>query len=516
MRDARRRRGDPRFLTYTAGTNDPTTTANDFACIASLGTDGCGFEQQLETTLKAVWPADDNRVTFLPDPQGFGATGQGDNGGMNAGFLRNNAVEGLSLVAIVVVTDEEDCSSKDTRHFRPPQYLDPNDPGDQQLMMQGLNVRCNFNPQNLYTKERYINGFMAMRPGNEQLVIFAAIVGVPVDTVANIPEDFADNEGSRAQFYQGIRTDQRMVPMVDTLGTPSPDDDTMKPSCDTATGRAYPPNRIVDVAEGFGANGIVQSICQEDFGPAVDAIIAIIARQLGAVCLPRPLVRTARGTVGCDVVWELPLAGKAPVGTPTDCGQAPNILLPVGAEGEARTDDGAARCRVAQLAVSEGGYVPTADEETGTMFSDGWYYDDFSDDVQKECTTTPKQRIAFTPDAMPPTGVTVKLECLNETQSLADNRSDIDQNIDQPSIGDPCQNVMRNGQTLDGNAACAVKLSDGSSDNTLFCHGELNVCVLDCTGDADCPAAWVCDRREMVADKDGGSHYYCVNPTCGT
>jgi hypothetical protein len=134
----------------------------------------------------------------------------------------------------------------------------------------------------------------------------------------------------------------------------------------------------------------------------------------------------------------------------------------------------------------------------------------------QECTTNPKQRIAFTPGAMPPTGVTVKLECLNETQSLADNRTDIDQNVDQPTIGDPCQDVMRNGQTLNGNAACVVRLADGSQDTRLFCHSELNVCVRACTGDSQCPAAWVCDTRAPVADKDGGMHFYCVNPTCGS
>jgi hypothetical protein len=116
---------------------------------------------------------------------------------------------------------------------------------------------------------------------------------------------------------------------------------------------------------------------------------------------------------------------------------------------------------------------------------------------------------------MPPTGVTVKLECLNETQSLADNRADIDQNFEQPTIGDPCQEVMRNGQMLSGNPACAVKLADGSSDTRLFCHDALNVCVLDCATDADCPAAWVCDTRAPVKDKSMADHYYCVNPTCG-
>ena len=105
----------PRFLTYQGGVNGAAMTANDFACISALGTEGCGFEQQLESVLKALWPKVDpmpevpgkNRITFLGDPNGFGQDGQGD--GANAGFLRND--RGRSLIAVILVSDEEDCSS---------------------------------------------------------------------------------------------------------------------------------------------------------------------------------------------------------------------------------------------------------------------------------------------------------------------------------------------------------------------------------------------------------------------
>jgi hypothetical protein len=501
----------PRFLTYNAGLNSPMDVANDFACVAMLGTDGCGFEQQLESPLKALWPGQDTRITFLGDVNGFGTMGHGDN--ENQGFLRNDPIMGLSLIAVIVVTDEEDCSSKDTTHFTPATYLDPNNPADAELLKQGLNVRCNANPQNLYKVDRYVEGFKALRPGNENLVIFAAIVGVPPETVsADVLSHLKlDDPASRQQFYDGILKHTLMQPVVDDQGTPDPADDTMKPSCNTARGLAYPPRRIVEVAQGFGENGIVQSICQEDFGPAIDAIIAIIAKQLGAVCLPRPLVRNAEGTVGCNVVWELPAPNMAPSGTPTEC-QAPNwpFLLPPEAGEETMNKRGGARCRVAQLAVQNNNFVAT--ETDGVMFNNGWYYDDFSDDVKKECKTNPQQRIAFTPDAKPPTGVTVKLECLNETQSLAENRPNIQK--DQPSIGDPCKDVMVNGSLMTGDPACAVRLQGNETDTRMFCHKDLNVCVLSCETDADCPAAWVCDNRdESVAA--AGDRKFCVNPTCG-
>jgi hypothetical protein len=505
----------PRFLTYNAGINTPADVANDFACVAMLGTDGCGFEQQLEVTLKSLWPSADPRIKFLGDSNMTGLVGHGDN--ENLGFLRSDPIMGLSLLAIIVVSDEEDCSSMTTEHFTPNAYLDPTNPADAKLLMQGLNVRCNFNEANLYAIDRYVNGFKALRPQNENLIIFAGIVGVPPETVSEqvLANLKLDEEASRNQFYDGILKHALMQPVVNTNNTPAFDDDTMQPSCQTATGLAYPPIRIVKVAQGFGPNGIIQSICQDDFGPAIDAIIEIIAKQLGAVCLPRPLVRNAEGIVGCNVVWELPPVGMAPTGTPTECGAAnfPFLLPPEEGEDTESARKGK-RCRVAQLAVQGDGPVPTIDELSGTEFADGWYYDDFSEEVKKECKTIPQQRIAFTPASKPPTGVTVKLECLNETQSLAESRPNILEG--QPSIGDPCKDVIVNGSLMTDDPACHVRLQgQAMPDTSMFCHDDLNVCVLGCNTDADCPAAWVCDTRADSVMGAGQDRKFCVNPTCG-
>jgi len=513
----------PRFLAYVAGVNDEAQTSTDFQCIASLGTDGCGFEQQLEAVLKALWPSIDidpmtgeprqpNRIEFLGDANGFGKEGHGDTD--NAGFLRNNPAEGLSLIAIIMVTDEEDCSSRNTIHFI------PNPLADDPLAMQALNLRCFYNPQNLYPLERYINGYKALRPGNEKLVIFGAIVGVPPDLVT--PEDYANvnwsDDVEREQFYATIMNHPQMQEVPDPNA--SAQGGNLQPSCNvTGRGRAYPPRRIVEVARGFGTNGTVHSICQEDLGPAVDAIIDVIAKQLGAVCLPRPLVRKADGLVDCNVVWELPPAGMAGAMTPTQCGVTGfEFLLPPEEGREAATDRGGAVCRVAQLRVVDDNFEAT--ETDGVSFEHGWYYDDFSPEVLAECTTyDTKQRVAFTSLAKPPTGVTVKLECLNETQSLAQNRVDILTGIEQPKIGDPCEEIMRNGMTLRGHEACLVRLADNTTDDTMICHPDLNVCVLTCSTTADCPAAWVCDARPdtLAATSDTGENgpAICVNPTCG-
>ena len=255
-----------------------------------------------------------------------------------------------------------------------------------------------------------------------------------------------------------------MQEMIDPASMTTPGTGNLIPSCNTDTGKAYPPRRITEVAHQFGENGIVQSICQKDFGPALDAIIAIIAKQLGAVCLPRSLVRNRDGLVGCNVVWELPQPDQAPANTPTSCGQTNwefllQLRMPIARASPTR----AAPCARSPSSPYRATRSPARSSSsppstTARCSTQGWYYDNFSDSVKKECTGETKQRIAFSPKAKPPTGVTVKLECLNETQSLANTRTDIATNLMQPAIGDPCDMVQLNGQTLSGDAACQVRL----------------------------------------------------------
>ena len=514
----------PRFLTYDAKTNTPEQTANDFACIATLGTGGCGFEQQLESTLKALWPSVDpltldgtNRVRFVGDVDGSKQVGHGDTD--NAGFLRTDPAKGLSLLAVVLVTDEEDCSVMDPTVLAPRNWLDPDDPFEAKLAGEGLNVRCALNEDKLFKTARYVDALKALRPGHEDLVVFAAIVGVPTETVNDAVLAGTDfkNDASRARFYQGILDHPKMQPMIDDLGTSDPDDDAIRPSCDTLTGTAYPPRRIVEVAKGFGSNGIVQSICQSDFTPAVNAIVDLISVHITAACLPRALVRNKQGVVDCDVMWELPAPGHGPSNTPTSCMDPSFPFLRPPKDGEEPTDGhGHARCRIPQLAV-EGSApdqhtVPTLTDEV--MFQDGWFYDSFTPELHQDCDRVHQpQRIAFTAAATPPTGVTVKLECLDETQHLAQERVDLASGK-QPAIGDPCADVTRNGQPLSGDAACALTLANGQPDAHMFCHPDHQVCVLGCATDADCPPAWVCDQRQETLMSSNGRPF-CVNPTCG-
>ncbi len=515
----------PRFLSYRSGDNTDELARN-FGCIAQLGTGGCGIEQQLEAPLKALWPKNDvdmvtgqlhepNRIPFLTDREGRGGFGHGDQ--ENVGFLRTQE-EGLSVLAIVLVTDEEDCSMMTTSDFA-------------SLPPEQLNLRCFLNKETLFPLSRYVEGLRLLRPTRPDLVLFAAIVGVPQDLVA--PEVVSDlesgtkpeREAKRAALYDRILADPRMQ---ETIDSDPARPNRLKPSCrgegaaaNDVNELAYPPRRIVEVAKAFGESGIVQSICQDDFSRAMDAIIRLISDRLNSLCVPRKLIRNAQGLVGCDIVWELPVDGTAPAGTPTRCEERPYLeTIPLEQGGKTSASGYGTRCRVRQLAIA-------SEAEARSAVDQGWYYDDFTASRMDRCGADRPQQLAFTDAARPPNGVNVKLQCLQEDQRVPASSTDAPALQDQPSIGDACDRVQRNGMTLEGDAACMVQLAAPTEqwpdavDRTMFCHPQQHVCVQPCATPLECPPAWTCDRRPetlaaTASDARTNGSAICVNPTCGT
>jgi len=400
----------PAFLSFSAE-QDPAQVAHDFACVAALGTGGCGFEQQLEAGFKALWPRDyvdaDGKLV-MPNPYRFIATteegtwGRGDTPeaqGGNRGFLRPD-----SLLVVVLLTDEEDCSVNHTDHLRPNNQL----PQDSPYRMQDINLRCHYNKQFLYdVRVRYLNGLRKLRPGREDLVVFSAIAGVPPDLVSQEvlqAVDFSD-AASRDAFFDAILADPRMQGTIDPLSQPGTGQGNITPSCtrtlaDGSVSTAYPPRRLVELAKGFGANGMVQSICQDDFMRAFDSIIETMAKPLTEMCMVEQLQREADGRVDCKLFWELPPAALRTSNlTPVRCEELGELVEP-GAPVQL-TAAGGERCEIRQLTVSAG--QPSAGK--------GWYYDDFTPDLDRMCAGNLSRRIAFADGARAPQGASVKLEC---------------------------------------------------------------------------------------------------------
>lgn len=239
-------RAYPPFLRFLPGapSSSPDATGQDLRCLTTRGTGGCGFEQPFEAALKALTPST-SATTFM-----MGTRGQGD--GANYGFLRDG-----SILAIVVLSDEDDCSAAE------PGLFEPGNPA----YSSSLNLRCGLHPAALHPIRRYADGFRALRP---ERLVFAAIVGVPVDLVAD--HDAAE--------YDRVLDDPRMLVSVD------PDDDNvLAPACNDETrGRATPGRRMTELARSLGDAGLLGSVCQDDLRAPLAAMVERIERIASRGC----------------------------------------------------------------------------------------------------------------------------------------------------------------------------------------------------------------------------------------
>ena len=255
---------------YPSGTfaflsgEDTAAFSTAIGCVANVGTEGCGFEQQLEAGLKAVTPADPEAWTapgYIPPRFVDGVTGEpnrlsGHGSLANAGFLRPN-----SVFTLVLVTDEEDCSVSDYSLFG----------SDPRFSSVPSNIRCyefTDDGEVIYPIARYVDGFLGLRRTPE-LLVFSAIVGIPLDT-----------EGAASAYdFDAVLRHPDMQPLADVTGA------SVRPSCTSASGAAVPPIRIVRTAAQLhaeGANVAVTSICASSFAPAFDTLISRVVVAIDA------------------------------------------------------------------------------------------------------------------------------------------------------------------------------------------------------------------------------------------
>lgn len=234
--------------------------SSSIGCVAYAGTGGCGFEQQLEAALKAVTPTRPQEWTaegYVP-PRFVSAEGAidavpGNAQGRNRGFVRAD-----SALAIVLVTDEDDCSVRDYGLFVT---------ADPRFMSVPLNLRCHTygEPQMgiVHPVARYVDGFLGLRR-DPRLLLFSLIAGIPPAT-----EPLAD-EG----LWDEVLADPNMIPRPNAMGT------NLEPACSTANGVGYAPIRMVETARGLdalGARVTASSICTTSFDPAMDRLLASLA-----------------------------------------------------------------------------------------------------------------------------------------------------------------------------------------------------------------------------------------------
>ncbi|MFO0693658.1 MAG: hypothetical protein U0230_08900 [Polyangiales bacterium] len=433
----------PAFLSFDppSGGAPSTTDVNAYvrrvACMTNVGTGGCGFEQQLESMLKAITPSASvptGGAFYAAPTEPTRGSGHGDDPSTNGSWFRPD-----SLLALVLVSDEDDCSAKDRRVFdydAAPPYDDPS--ANASTVTRGFqaNTRCaRFSselparpPSLLHDVARYVDGIVAMRPRPDSIV-FAAITGVPHDLTDGQPGSAAQVEGiwNLSTLLDDPRMQYTLLSRSYPLVRPVTIDEAalgyacvlarnadlspaaIQPSAaevatysfgpyDTA---ATPGRRIVRVAEGLQQKGVdvfVQSICAPSFQPAIEGFVQIVGQKLGDRCLPAALARDTTGEVRCDVLEELP-AG-------TTCAE----LADRGREAQPlrQTLDHRDVCRVVQLPVDSAALAAHA-TPTGL----GWFYDDHTDVIARSCPEAMPRRIAFTAGAEPTVGGRLSLACLD-------------------------------------------------------------------------------------------------------
>ena len=289
------------FISSVAGVNNfDGDISTVFSCIALLGDTGCGFEHQFASTIAALQKASDSNDLD------------------NAGFLRPDA-----SLAIVMLTNEDDCST-------PPDFSSSLfDPGVESISdasgLGGLqSYRCNefghlcdgVAPPHTLTGQVTLNNCTSaegMSPGP------GGSTPDPLHQLIRV-SDFVD-------FLKGLKADPTKVLVAALAGPPAPyvvephtfqlgsGGTEVQPwivhSCTAGaagTEHADPGVRIKNWLDAFGPNGILESICDADFGPALTAIANAIVRTTGTNCVGGPVLPKADGTPNCTVVQATPSA----------------------------------------------------------------------------------------------------------------------------------------------------------------------------------------------------------------
>ncbi|MBI5515637.1 MAG: hypothetical protein HY909_17785 [Deltaproteobacteria bacterium] len=427
----------PNFLTFDATSTNREAFRDDFVCNAFLNASGCNFEQQLESVYRAL-VVHDARATP-------------GNGSPNAGFLRED-----SVLAIVVISDEEDGSVRDCRFperdamGRPRPCDDAlavyrDDGGDDRWApFEGDPERLNrrfyrYTPGSrqdpTWPLERYIDlsdprrGFLGLKPDHPERVVFAAIGGFPtsIPTRADGAVDWTSLLGASADGRDAFQQATPEGPVSMRLGPEAEDPQCtarVVPACRRwLPGRegtdpcqaanqyvALPARRIAEVARRFDAgynNATVSSICRVPYGDALRQIVQRIQNRLVGRCLVRPLDtfpppcdRVPQGEScalpGQPVTVRCVVRETLPAGLSCEPGH--------GRDGVGRTVDGRNICLVRQVEVVPG-MGPAARDAMGNA-PHGFFYD-----TRPDATMCP-YRVSFTTNDGLPEGATADVECV--------------------------------------------------------------------------------------------------------
>ncbi|MCA9671425.1 MAG: hypothetical protein KC503_37770 [Myxococcales bacterium] len=227
-----------RYVAYIEGLTNIPGGAKDSAqafidsaaCISRLGIDGCGFEHPFEAMYRALQP------------------------NANPGFLREHA----SLL-VIFLGDEDDCSASRQDLFDPAQQSPDSPLGpltsfrcfehgfqcDQSGRQPGVRTNCKPTGEWLYGVDRYVDLLRGLKRAPQDVIV-GAIAG-PSDKI----EVALDGEKPR-----------------------------LRAACSSAAGSALPAIRTHALVSAFAPHSHFASICEADYGPALERIGALVSARL--------------------------------------------------------------------------------------------------------------------------------------------------------------------------------------------------------------------------------------------
>lgn len=218
--------------------------AEAFSCIAELGTTGCRFGQPLEAMFRAL---------------------NSSNGEWNAGFLRPDA-----NLAIIIVTDKDDCSTEDLSLFDSDSQLDR---ADSEL--------------GFFSEFRCFEFGVSCNPDSPR------VPGLRQDCEPRESSDYMHDVGKYTHFLQSLKDDPAKITLAAIRGPASEvavssdnqSHPALAPSCCAAgqtcgpesSGNAAPAVRLDALLKDFPGRTTSGSICSDSW----DSQLTDIARKAG-------------------------------------------------------------------------------------------------------------------------------------------------------------------------------------------------------------------------------------------
>ena len=245
----------------TRTTNYSGPLADAFSAIASLGANGCGFEQHLEAAKQAL-----------------------DGNPANAGFLRPNA-----YLALIFIQDEDDCSMAHTTLLG----QDTNTLGPLQ------SFRCN----------RF--GHICQMGGQDSNQMNQ--IGPKGECASNESGTYLTKVGDYVSFFKGLKSDPANVIVAAISGPTTPYEvetrtinnmpqPAVAHSCTYQGGSgpevADPSTRLKEFLDQFPNRSTFSTICQQDLSGALIQIAQLLRTVIGSPCIEGKLADVDPNTEG--------------------------------------------------------------------------------------------------------------------------------------------------------------------------------------------------------------------------